>query len=193
MLIGFYSGLLMGFMRFVLSVLFINLTMFRVDKTGLPKWVHDTINLDWVNYAYNSLLLSHHTHNNPVTSAWVGVIMDHIIERRQKKKSLRKKFEKKFKYIKKNIICKSHMDNEIEASKYSVAMDIGYESNMRPVVYDKCLLVGNSNQLKDKRRFLKVAYRWQLCVLLLRNKGLMKFRKVHVAKGEDQIRVNFFD
>ncbi|MEM9929509.1 MAG: hypothetical protein AAF840_06805, partial [Bacteroidota bacterium] len=75
MFIGFYSGLFTGFMRFFISLLFINITMFRVDKTGLPTWFYELMNLDLVNNtASNPLLRS--AYNLGASHHWRASNMD---------------------------------------------------------------------------------------------------------------------
>jgi hypothetical protein len=171
MVIGFYSGIFTGFMRFFISVLFINITMFRVDKTGLPKWVYDVANLDLVNRAYNAFLKLYHTHNNPIILAFIGTIMDNVLEKR-KRESIDKK-NNKIK-AKREVHRISDSQRRNKGSEESFRREVGHESNMKPLFPEKSLLVGN--MLKRRKRFLKVAYRWQYYAFLVRNPALWEFK-----------------
>ena len=172
MFIGFYSGLFTGFMRFFISLLFINITMFRVDKTGLPKWFYDIMNLDLVNNAYHGLLRLYHTHNNPLVHAFIGTIMDSVLEARSLQEDQRKQ-EKS-----------GHQSSQ---EKTDDPETLGLKDNQSDfdesvheealALSDQSVLVKGTNQLKNKQAFLKVAYRWQYYAFLVRNARLWEFRK----------------
>lgn len=82
--LGFYSGLFTGFMRFLLSFLFMNVSLFRVDKTGIPNWIYQIINIDIINKPYLAMVKLYHTHNNPIKLNFVNMLLDHCLKLRVK-------------------------------------------------------------------------------------------------------------
>lgn len=82
--LGFYSGLFTGFMRFLLSFLFLNMSLFRVDKAGIPNWIYQIVNIDIINKPYISVTKLYHTHNNPIKMIFVNLLIDHCMKIREK-------------------------------------------------------------------------------------------------------------
>lgn len=180
MFLGFYSAIFTGFLRFFISVLCINITMFRVDKTGLPKWIYDKINVDSVNKAYNGLVRLYHTHNNPLVLAFVGVIMDQVTRKRAEnaaglqgpKKVTDEQSQMKqsaFKTGENSLISK---DADEEMAKNS--------EEEKPIVDENMLLT-------KREKFLKVAYRWQYYAMLVRNPKFLRYvKKLKLKKQEEE-------
>lgn len=82
--LGFYSGLFTGFMRFLLSFLFLNISLFRVDKTGIPNWLYQIINIDIINKPYICMVKLYHVTNNPIKMNFVNLLIDHCMKMRLK-------------------------------------------------------------------------------------------------------------
>ena len=139
--LGFYSGLFTGFMRFLLSFLFLNVSLFRVDKAGIPNWIYQIVNIDIINKPYISVTKLYHTHNNPIKMIFMNLLIDHCMKIRdsQRNKAVLEK-----------------QDSEL------VKFEPEDSSKM---------------SAEKKKRFLKVAYRWQLFALMARNTLILEFRK----------------
>ena len=175
--LGFYSGLFTGFMRFVVSLLLINITMFRVDRTGVPEWVLKTMNLDIVNGTFISMVNMYHTHNNPIVLQFANLLMDHSVKHRLKalEKAKNEKIETTGSQIPK-ITSKAENENLIE--------NLNFETG-QVKIEEEDFVDGKMTKSKRKR-FLRMAYRWQLFALLVRNPTLMAERKCKVEEEKEK-------
>ena len=152
--LGFYAGLFTGFMRFLLSFMFLNITLFRVDKAAIPNWLYQMKNLDIVNNCFISLVKLLHTHNNPVKRVFMQVMMNHAIAIREK--------------------------GGVDAGKEREVAQSGSEQNLfrQRDRFDLEASGGDRVMSSAKRtRFLKAAYKLQLMVLIARNPLILSFRK----------------
>ena len=186
MVLGFYSGLLLGFVRFFISLLFINITMFRVDKTGIPKWIYNIFNLDLVNNTYHGFLRLYHTHNNPIVLAFVGTLMDNVIQARKHGRS-REGVRLLKKKLTENSENQTTAENNLLSEEY---LRDDREPNLKDTIGKNDNSIEKPFLLKDKHRYLKVAYKWQYYAFLVRNSKLWEFRKTCVEKKVKEVNQN---
>lgn len=136
--------------------------MFRVDKTGLPTWFYELMNLDLVNNAYHGLLRLYHTHNNPLVHSFIGTIMDNVLEARDQGNQT-KQNSKQEGITTKNLHAENnHFENHVDEE----------------ILENDSVLIEGINKLRNTKKFLKVAYRWQYYAFLVRNPKMWEFRKV---------------
>ena len=149
---GFYSGLFYGITRFTVGILLVNITMLRIDKTGVPSWVSKIKNLDSGNKKYIAMVKMYHCSNNPIVFAFMGIVADHISKLRAKKERQDKKEQ----------ILETSEDHEIN----NLQIENGQKDN-------------RSWKMSEQKRktFLKIAYKWQRAVYLIRNPLLIKYKQ----------------
>lgn len=166
--LGFYAGLFTGFMRFLLSFMFLNITLFRVDKAAIPKWMYQIKNLDFVNNCFLSLVKLLHTHSNPIKRVFMQILMNHAIELRQQK----------------NQNNKNQLDNDNQSNSQRKDSENPFDRNDSFEIEDK--LQNRKMSEQKRKKFLKAAYRFQLMVLIARNPLLLSFRKNERLEEEEE-------
>jgi hypothetical protein len=141
--LGFYSGLFTGFMRFLLSFLFLNVSLFRVDKTGIPNWLYQIINIDIINKPYICMVKLYHVTNNPIKLIFINMLIDHCMK--------------------------------IRTANQPIQNNASPEQNSEIMKFD----VEDSRKMSEakRKRFLRIAYKWQLYALMARNSLILEFRK----------------
>ena len=69
---GFMASMGSGAGRYVMVLLILILSLYRVDKQSIPRWVTQFFNrnLDLINMKHNSFLKCYHCHNSPVLNTF---------------------------------------------------------------------------------------------------------------------------
>lgn len=135
MFTGFVASAGSGIARYFLIFIVLSISLFRIDKQSIPRWVSQffNFNLDLVNLKHNSFLKCYHSHNNPILHSFLIIIQTYWMNKKNTKSQ------------------NKNADDDIEAQHFSKS----------------------SNDKINK----KIAYKWQLMVLLVKNPTLMKYRK----------------
>ena len=151
----FYTGFFYGMTRFVVGILFVNITMLRIDKSGVPNWVSKIKNMDIANRTYIGMVKMYHCSNNPIVFAFVGIVADHIYKLRSG--------------TKKELWIRRQKTKMTETPK---------DRNKDNRQTQRQLARNRLRKMTDqqKKSFLKMAYKWQMAVYLIRNPLLVKYK-----------------
>lgn len=127
---GFIISFITGLIRYLILIVILVISLFRVDSSVVPIWVSRLFffNLDFVNRRYFGFLKCYHAHNHPIVHT-VGMLF--------------------------------------KAKQFTNQNDSNEDEEV----------------LTPKQR--QIAFKWQLCALLVRNPSLVDFRKHNSISKSD--------
>ena len=210
---GFLASYGSGIARYVILFLMLFISLYRVDKQSIPRWVSQFFskNLDLVNMKHNSFLKCYHCHNNPVLHTFVLLlkgkrfrpdehsqpytVMEHGLDRvdpekRAQQRKEREKQEKQRDEAKR--AAKADPKGEDSAHKPHERLALrdhaepSEEQVNRPPRDERHFRIrdgfrrGEFPEVRNKR----IAYRFQLLVLLAQNPSLLAYRKSDKVDAE---------
>lgn len=181
---GFLASVGSGIGRYIILFLMLIISLYRVDKQSIPRWVSQFFskNMDLVNMKHNSFLKCFHCHNNPILHTFVLLV---------KGKTFKSKSDYKLRYtvMEHGLDRNNPKDAEKEKKTDAIEMEKVELKEDKPKHNRRHFQIRESFKLGEfpKIRNPRIAFKWQLMVLLAQNPSLLQFRKREKLEAADDL------
>jgi len=177
--IGLALGLISVLMRFILNLFTMLCALVRVERSPVPFWFSQVIDLDGVSKAYWGMVLEHHTHDNPVATIFIQILWENLGDMKARVEMAREQ-SKRDDPSHHRTHCDSMLAIEDE-DEDTLAKDddtLAIEDDDTNTEEDEATRIRKEKRLRRNR----VVTRFWLALLLHHNPSLRVHRKAFLAK-----------